>query len=355
MTLWMMRCGSHGEFEGKFLADQRVFLTWERLPGNLAELDTKEQVRGVLEEVYPESPRGKISNHTGQIWSFLRRMEPGDWVVVPSRRKPAVHIGEITGECQYDPSADELFRHSRSVKWIAQDVPRSNFPKDILSSFGVLMTICRIAQNDAEARVRSMAVQGWKPAAGMAVAGRCHAEEVDESEAEPEFDLEELIRDQIARHIIAQHKGHGMARLVDAILRAHGYATHLSPPGPDKGVDILAGRGDLGFDSPRLCVQVKSGDSPLDRPTLDQLIGTMQNFQAQHGLLVSWGGFRSSVDKEEASQFFRVRLWDRDDLIDQLLDCYDRLDAEVRAELPLKKVWMLSKADLGDGTGSGEE
>lgn len=44
---------------------------------------------------------------------------------------------------------------------------------------------------------------------------------------------------------------------------------------------------------------------------LDQLIGAMQNVQASHGLLVSWGGFKSSVDKEEATQFFRVRpnIW----------------------------------------------
>jgi len=71
----------------------------------------------------------------------------------------------------------------------------------------------------------------------------------------------------------------------------------------------------------------------------------MQNFQAQHGLLVSWGGFRGSVDKEKAAQFFRVRLWDRDDLIEQLLEQYDRLDDELRAELPLKRIWTVSSAE----------
>ena len=45
---------------------------------------------------------------------------------------------------------------------------------------------------------------------------------------------------------------------------------------------------------------MKSGDSAIDRPTLDQLIGTMQNVQAHQGLLVSWAGFKSSVDKEKA-------------------------------------------------------
>ena len=155
-------------------------------------------------------------------------------------------------------------------------------------------------------------------------------------------DLEELARDQIAALLMAKLKGHGMARLVAAILKAQGYTTYVSPEGPDKGIDILAAPGPMGFGQPRLCVQVKSGDSALDRPTLDQLIGTMQNVQAEHGLLVSWGGFKVSVNKEEAVQFFRVRLWDRDDLINHLLANYDHLEDALRAELPLKRIWTLA-------------
>lgn len=144
--------------------------------------------------------------------------------------------------------------------------------------------------------------------------------------------------------IIARFQGHGMARLVDAVLRARGYTTYLSPEGPDKGIDILAAPEPMGFGEPHVCVQVKSGDSALDRPTLDQLIGVMQNVQASHGLLVSWGGFKSSVDKEEATQFFRVRLWDQGDLIDQVLAHHDKLDEDIRTELPLKRIWVVAEA-----------
>ncbi len=161
-------------------------------------------------------------------------------------------------------------------------------------------------------------------------------------------DLARLARDEIAKVIITKFKGHGMERLVDAILRAQGYTTHVSPEGPDKGVDILAATGPLGFREPRLCVQVKSTDSPIDHPTLSQLVGTMQAVQAQQGLLVSWGGFKSSVEKERAAQFFRVRLWDQDDLIDQLLAHYDILDDDIRAELPLKRFWAVAVQDDGE-------
>jgi restriction system protein len=93
---------------------------------------------------------------------------------------------------------------------------------------------------------------------------------------------------------------------------------------------------------------VKSLESPVDSPTLNQLIGSMQNVNAQQGLLVSWGGFKSSVDKERAAQFFRVRLWDQDDLIDQIFEHYEKLPDDLRAELPLKRVWTVASAENDD-------
>jgi len=58
-------------------------------------------------------------------------------------------------------------------------------------------------------------------------------------------------------------------------------------------------------------------------------------------LLVSRDGFKSSIDKEEAIQFFRVRLWDQDDLIDRILAHYDKLDEGIRTDLPLKQIWVV--------------
>lgn len=108
----------------------------------------------------------------------------------------------------------------------------------------------------------------------------------------------------------------------------------------DKSIDILAARGELGFDAPRICVQVKSGQDPMDRPTLNQLRGAMTRSKAEKGLLVVWGGFARTVEEEIPVQFFDVRLWDEQELIAQLLNVYEKLDADLRAELPLKRVWL---------------
>ncbi|HSY49783.1 MAG TPA: restriction endonuclease [Thermoanaerobaculia bacterium] len=136
-------------------------------------------------------------------------------------------------------------------------------------------------------------------------------------------------------------KGHGLERLVGAILRAQGYVTYHSPTGSDRGVDILAGSGQLGFGSPKICVQVKSEQTPVDNPTFSQLLSTMQSTGADQGLLVAWGGFKSSVEREVPRNFFKVRLWDQKTLLDQLFQHYERLDEEIRAELPLKRIWTV--------------
>lgn len=274
-------------------------------------------------------------------------MESGDWVLIPSKAKSAIHVAEITGGYAFHPDAPVPFFHTRNVKWIANDLPRSSFDQDILNSLGAIQTICEIHRNDSEKRIREMAKSGWK-ATGVpkiTVPGTGSGNGGTEPDVVSEIDLEALARDAIAKLIGRKFRNHDLSRLVDAILRAQGYATYLSPPGPDKGVDILAAPEPLGFGQPRICVQVKSEDKPIERAVLDQLIGTMQNFHADQGLLVSWGGFKSSIDREIPAQFFRVRLWDQKSLIDEILAHYDKLDEEICTELPLKRIWTVASED----------
>ncbi|WP_431902217.1 restriction endonuclease [Micromonospora chalcea] len=54
------------------------------------------------------------------------------------------------------------------------------------------------------------------------------------------------------------------------------------PPGSDGGIDITAGRGPLGLDSPRLLAQVKSG-SQIGSPIIVQLHGVMTTHGAEQG------------------------------------------------------------------------
>jgi len=336
MALWMIRAGRHGEFEDRFLNDSRIYLTWDTFASDLRNVGSRADVAQMLREAWADATEGKIRNHAGQIWSFLREMSPNDMVVVPSKQKRELHFGTITGDVKFDATGEPNYRYYRQVNWLS-DVPRSAMDKDILYSLGAIMTICRISRNDAERRIRAFLNQGSHTVPKFTR----DAHLADDTETGGPIDYESLARDEIAALIIRRFKGHDLERLVEAILRAQGYVTYHSPMGADKGVDILAGSGPLGFASPRICVQVKSEQSPVDHPTLSQLVGTMQAVGAEQGLLVSWSGFRTTVEREVARNFFKVRFWDQTKLLDQVFEHYERLDPEIRAELPLKRIWTV--------------
>ena len=154
-----------------------------------------------------------------------------------------------------------------------------------------------------------------------------------------------MAHDQIVAQIQSRFVGHALTRLVDAVLQADDWLTTVSEPGPDGGVDILAGRGTLGLDAPRLCVQVKSQNSPADVTVYRTLQGAMQTYKVEQGLLVCWGGFNKSVRQESKQAHFMVRLWDSTDLVEVIYRNYERLPAEIQAELPLKRVWLLVPDD----------
>ncbi|MFQ5472525.1 MAG: restriction endonuclease, partial [Dehalococcoidia bacterium] len=223
---------------------------------------------------------------------------------------------------------------------VRNDVPRTSFAQDLLYSLGSLLTVCRIERNNAEERVRAMILGDSDPG----LSPKAQAEVVAaEGDVEPEVvaDVEQMARDQIMSHIRQNFKDHDLARLVAAVLNAEGYTTKVSPPGPDGGVDILAGQGPLGFDGTHLCVQVKATQSSVDVRVFRELQGTMTNFNAAQGLLVSWGGFTRPAEEEARKSFFTVRLWDADALVNAVLEIYDKLPEEFRSELPLKRVWTL--------------
>lgn len=49
--------------------------------------------------------------------------------------------------------------------------------------------------------------------------------------------------------------------------------------------------------------------------------------------------------KELGVIFYRLRPWTQDDVLEQLFASYEKLDDEIKAELPLKRVWTVALAD----------
>lgn len=343
MTLWVQKGGSNGEREQRMLDNGVLGMGWGEMDCNLAELGTREDFEREYRKSYPEAGEKRLNHHIRQLWAFVHEAKLGDLVAVPLKTRSAIAVGKINGAYRHGPEFGQDMMHLRPVEWIKTDLSRGVFGQDILYSFGAFMTFCQVKRNNAEFRVRTVLEKGFDPEKleGKTEKGK-KGEELDAAVQEAGRDLEQDGQDEIRKFIEVNFKGHRMADLVNAILRAQGFVTLVSAPGPDDGTDILAGSGPIGMDSPRLCVQVKSGSTPCANEVFQRLKGTMDDFSAEQGLLVSWGGFKDSVLKETGRSFFKARLWDSGDLIKTLLENYEKLGDEIQAQLPLKRIWTLA-------------
>lgn len=339
MAVWLVRAGRTGERENLALEKNLAVIGWDEVPNLSGRVSSREDVLELCQSVYTDDKLNRLRNWAGQIWTFYSRIKRGDIVALPLKTQSAIAFGEVVGDYEYQPDLPSDTRHTRPVRWLHKDIPRNTFDADILYSLGAAMTVCQIKRNNAEERIRGV------------IAGRPDTpvipsleEDTSDSDAVPP-NLEEYARDLIRKRIASKFKGSEFEYLVESILKAQGYQTVRTDAGADGGIDIVAGQGPMGFEGPRLAVQVKSGEGSEGTATVSQLQGAMTNFGAQQGLFVSWGGFKDTVMKQKRQLFFKVRLWDSNDIIGALLENYDKMPDDVKTALPLKRVWTLILED----------
>jgi len=323
MSVWIAHGGRRGEREERLLAHGLIGGGWEELP-DLSTVTSREELKSIYERTYPDSSPQTVAAYVGQLWTLLRRMEEDNLVVMPLKTMGTVAVGHIAGPYQYRTDLGPDIRHVRPVSWIATDVPRSAFDQDLLYSFGAYLTFGQVKRENAERRILA-SVERREPSGGPAPS----------EDGVP--DVEELAREQVRQFVTRKFAGHELARLVGAVLRAQGLRVSVSEPGPDRGIDILAGSGPLGLDQPRIVVQVKTGQADVSE--VRALQGVITKLGAAQGLLVAWGGFRGTARVEARESYFTLRLWDAEDLLDELFQVYEQLPDDIRSEIPLQRVW----------------
>ncbi len=332
MALWVARAGKYGEREQFALDNNVVAVGWPDVP-DLSGIGDREQLLELLSQTYPDHKLNTIKNWMGQLWIFAREIKVGDIVALPMKTRSAVAFGRITGDYRHDPNAPVDARHQRPVKWINTDIARIKIEQDLRFSLGGAMTVFAVKRNNAEARLTALLENKPMPV------DQENGEDPDSDAIT--IDIHRQAEDQIVDFIGRKFRGHDLANLVAGVLTAQGYKVRNSPPGADGGVDIVAGRGPMGFETPRLCVQVKSGVESVDVTVLRELQGVMKNYRAEQGLIVSWGGFKQSVYREARQLFFEIRLWGQSELVQAIQEVYESLSEELQAELPMKRTWLL--------------
>jgi len=312
---------------------------------DLSGQDSRESLMKALQDAFPDDGAKRLRNWQAQLWAFLHSISEGDLVVLPLKTTSAVAIGVVAGDYRYRPDLPPDARHTRPVRWLRTDLARTAFGQDLLYSLGAFLTVCEVKRHDAVRRLDSLARTGHDPGWAKSLGGPPETESVITDEATNSVDIQRLAADQISARIEERFTGHGLARLIDAIFEARGMVTWRAPEGPDGGADILVGSGPLGMDSPRICIQVKSSDSPVNVGVVRELQGVLGRLNADQGLLVAWGGLNQAAEREIRQQFFQVRVWTADDVLRELTAVYDKLSGEMQAELPLKQIWTLAEGE----------
>lgn len=133
--------------------------------------------------------------------------------------------------------------------------------------------------------------------------------------------------------------------LVAGLLRGMGYhISWISPPGPDKGLDILAHIDPMGIEGPRIKIQVKR---QKEKVTVDGLRSFMALLgDSDVGLFVCTGGFTKDAESEARYQEKRrMTLVSLKKLFDLWVEHYDAIPEEYRRLLPLRAVYFLAPTD----------
>jgi len=333
MALWVLKPGENGEREDVIFKKSVAAIGWEDLP-DLSKISERDSLKELYTEKYPNASLHRMRNHVGQIYAFLLKAKIGDLIVLTHKSSPLVSIGKIISNYEFRTDLGELCNHTRKIEWLKTEISRNSFKQDLLYSFGAFMTFCQVKRNNAEERIKEIIKSQLD-------IGLTNEEEIEVSVEK--INLAEFAEDQIIEKISQVFKGHKLTTLIAAILRAKGYTTKTSPPGPDGGIDILASSGILGFEEPKICVQVKSQSTPIEINPYRELKGLLSDYGATNGLFVSWGSFKSSTMKESKSDYFNIRLWDSKDIIRELLRHYHEIDSEIKVDLPLRQIWILSE------------
>lgn len=157
-------------------------------------------------------------------------------------------------------------------------------------------------------------------------------------------EAEEAAWSEIEQHLKSMNP-YDFQNLVAALLRAMNYhVSWVAPPGPDKGIDILAHTDPLGTSVPRIKVQVKRRE---DKISVDGLRSFMAVLGDQDvGIFVSMGGFTSDAESEARTQEKRkVTLIDLEKLFDLWVQHYSEIGESDKHLLPLKPVYYLAPSE----------
>jgi restriction system protein len=310
-----------------------VAIGWAEI-GDPRSYPDREALKAAVTRSRPEDKPGSWPVSAGVLHRFVSEIQAGDLVVHPSKHDRLVHIGRFVGPLERDETAGERYPNRRRVQWLSR-VARSECSQSALNEIGSALTLFLVKRHAAE-----FIAKAGLPAATARPFADVEAEEVeDDDTATATVSQQAAITtaDFIIRQITAKLSGHEFETFVAHLLECMGYTTRVTPPSRDGGVDVIAHRDRLGFEPPIVKAQCKCSTASVDRPALDQLLGTLGD--GEYGLFVTLGSFnRESIQLERNRP--KLRLIDGEQFVELVMQHYGQLAPRYRSVIPLKQIYV---------------
>lgn len=335
--LWGIHCD---EYSIDFIRDGFVSVGWDLIGDLQTFAGERSALKQELAAKYPTAKAGAIPVWAGVLDRFANEMTTGALVIYPRKADRTVNLGIVEGAYEYEEGAP-THRHRRRVNWIRTGLLRTTFSQGALYEIGSAVTLFRVRKHDQEFLAALDKESG--PVTGDASPESDEADETVVAEDEPNAErITETTRDFIVRTLATDFKGHPFAHFVAHLLEAMGYRTKISPEGPDRGVDIIAHKDALGLEPPIIKVQCKSTEGSVGSPEINGLLGTLG--PTELGLFVTLGRF-SPDGRNLGRDRTNLRLIDGEELVDLIIDNYEKLGGEYKRRLPMRQVYVPDRSD----------
>jgi restriction system protein len=331
MATWMVRAGRGGRYFQEFREKNFVAVGWNEA-GDLGAAATRAEIQVVLRQRYPSATEQWLVVASGQIFRFWRGISEGDRIVTYDPAARSYACGTVIGPSYYD-GQEEIpdIRTKRMVNW-SHEKSRDELSVAAINTLGAILTLFSIPDN--------VSTELWTE-------GPIQVEDVGPAQDEAPLtvpvqnlsaaDIASLSAEAI-KDAIAKLDWDEMQELVAGLLRGMGYKTVVSPPGADRGKDIVASPDGLGMEEPRIIAEVKHRTNErMGAPEIRSFLGGRH--PRDRGLYVSTGGFTKDAYYEADRAQIPLTLIDFERLVEAVLEYYPKFDEETRQLLPLARFY----------------
>jgi len=324
--MWMVR-GEGGSLYDAFRELGVASIGWSQLAAHAKPGVGRKQLIALYQSAEPQAKQGTVISGASQVWRFVNEINNGDWIITYSPANRLYLVGKVAGPAEHHPEwVDQGMPLARKVQWQQQELPRDNLSTSTKNSLGSTLTLFEIPSSAAAEVLAALKGKSAPP----------EEEYTEAAITDPLANIESQALERI-KDRVNELDWDDMQQLVAGILRAMNYKTQVSPPGSDRGKDIVASPDGFGFEHPRIVVEVKHRKGQMGSQEIRSFLGGRH--KDDRGLYVSTGGFSKDAQYEADRASIPLALWTLDHVVRALIEHYDATDAETKRIVPLKRLY----------------